>query len=115
MEERREGGGYVTYFNTNCETGEILCYSETQTEHQEDVVLWFFRRYPTLLFTPEEVHTATLIVTGAPLTSTRRAITNLTQRGLLEKTDTLRRGSYGKMTHTWKLNRRLRLSQFPRR
>ena len=38
-----------------------------------------------------------------PITSIRRAITDLTNAGKLTKTDTMKLGRYGKHVHTWKL------------
>jgi hypothetical protein len=38
-----------------------------------------------------------------PITSIRRAITNLTDRGLLEKTPNFKVERYGKTNHLWKL------------
>ena len=37
-----------------------------------------------------------------PITSIRRAINTLTKAGKLTKTNELRKGKYGKKTHTWK-------------
>lgn len=38
-----------------------------------------------------------------PITSIRRAITDLTEWGYLEKTGNMRRELLGKMNHTWRL------------
>lgn len=40
-----------------------------------------------------------------PITSIRRAITNLTNDGELVKHDRMRMGDYGKDNHTWSLGR----------
>ena len=39
----------------------------------------------------------------APITSIRRAITDLTNEGKLVKTNSLKKGNYGKKCHCWKL------------
>ena len=40
---------------------------------------------------------------NCPITSVRRAMTNLTKAGLLEKTGDKVLGEYGVMVNTWKL------------
>lgn len=52
-------------------------------------------------FTPFDV----AIHTGlhAPITSIRRAITNLTRAGYLVKTNRKKEGLYGMLNHTWQL------------
>lgn len=37
-----------------------------------------------------------------PITSIRRAMTNLTELMVLEKTDEVRQGKYGKKNHVWR-------------
>ena len=39
-----------------------------------------------------------------PITSIRRAMTNLTKRGVLVKTDHKRRGRHGRSEYMWQLN-----------
>ena len=85
------------YYNTNKESGDTLVKSNNSALKQEDVILNVFLGNSKL--TPEEV----LRFSGlnVPLTSIRRAMTNLTNDGKLEKTNTMKKGSYGKMVHTW--------------
>ena len=85
------------YYNTNKESGDTLGKSNNRALKQEDVILNVF--FGSNKLTPEEV----LRFSGlnVPLTSIRRAITNLTKEGKLVKTDTMKKGSYGKMVHTW--------------
>tara|TARA_R110002020_G_scaffold128392_5_gene287793 strand:- start:2338 stop:2628 length:291 start_codon:yes stop_codon:yes gene_type:complete len=85
------------YYNTNKERGSELRSSRAKVNKQENVILNVFNNNVKL--SPEEV----LRFSGlnAPLTSIRRAITNLTDKGLLKKTGTMKKGSYGKMVHTW--------------
>ena len=89
------------YFNTNNESGETLKMSREKVAKQEDVVITFFRLSPGRRFTPEEVQRYCNI--NSPLTSVRRAITNLTNDGKLTKTKEMRKGMYGKSVHTWEL------------
>lgn len=75
---------------------------------QDDVVLAVFRSMPGRELSPEDVHQ--LCLRDAPLTSVRRAITNLTVRGLLVKTDHCRPGLYGRPVGLWTLaDKQLRL------
>lgn len=89
------------YYNTNGEEDPTLASSESRSRYQERVVLAHFHAYPDQFFGPHEIP----MPPGTPLTSTRRAITNLTTRGELEKTPQMVQGTYGKMVHTWRLRR----------
>jgi len=78
---------------------------------QEERILAFFMSRPRELFTPDDVWTMFPVKDfgddsrNTPLTSIRRAMTNLTTAGLLEKTKTMRIGYYGKLTHCWRIAR----------
>lgn len=97
-----------TYYNTNNEVGTTLLTSNKKAKKQEDVILDFFKRNKGQAYTPYEVlvfcypkhpHFEGFEV---PLTSIRRAITNLTSEGVLEKTGLMKECQYGKFVHTWK-------------
>lgn len=64
-------------------------------------MLAFFVARPDGAWSPEQVHRA--VMPRAPLTSARRAITNLTAKGLLEKTDERASGLFGRPVHLWRL------------
>ena len=51
-------------------------------------------------FTPSAIRR--MVLPDAPLTSVRRAMTNLTKDGLLEKTELKAEGIYGRPEHFWK-------------
>ena len=89
------------YFNTNNERGEVLTQSVSRATKQEDVIMDFFRLRPGRRFSPEDVQAWCL--STSPLTSVRRAITNLTDQGKLIKTNQMKKGMYGKNVHTWEL------------
>ena len=89
------------YYNTNEESGETLQNSRVRSETQGGIIHKYFRDNPNAELTPFEIK-ATLGM-RAPITSIRRAITDLTKEGKLEKTSTLKSGSYGKKCHCWKL------------
>ena len=98
------------YYNTNEEDGPQLFRSWAQTAKQNDLIYELFRRYPNNEYSPDEIHIMIdqiIIDTDGskywPITSIRRALTNLTNAGVLEKTNKMVMGRYGKKTHTWKL------------
>ncbi len=92
----------MTYYNTTHLRGQQLARYESQAARQGDIVAEFFRRNPGIDAAPHEVHEV-LGLSGAPLTSIRRAMTNLTKVGILEKTDNKVDGPYGKPAYTWRL------------
>ena len=92
-----------SYFNTTNESGTDLSTSEKKAKRQDEYILDFFKYNALREFTPSEIHSNIPELHHAPLTSVRRAITNLTDNGLLIKTIHQREGLYGKKTFTWKL------------
>jgi len=91
------------YYNTNNEEGQTLVSSWTATAKQDTLILSIFLAEPNSSFTPDEVDDRCRILSREwPITSIRRAINTLTKRGNLAKTNELRKGKYGKNTHTWK-------------
>lgn len=73
---------------------------EVVAKNQEQLVLEYFQRNSGLAFTPETVQLA--VLPQAPITSVRRAITNLTNAGELEKVGS-DEGRYGRPVGTWRL------------
>ena len=93
-----------TFYNTTGEKGETLEESKRAVSRQEDIILGFFRDHPRKHFTPFEVWSSIPALANVPITSIRRAITNLTESGFLRKLDTKRTGDYGKVNHLWTVN-----------
>ena len=91
-----------SFYNTIHASGAQLELFEQEAKTQETAVLDFFRANPFQDFTPCEVQT--IMNTAAPITSIRRAITNLTKQGRLYKTGNMRPGQYGKPNYTWRYN-----------
>jgi DNA-binding IclR family transcriptional regulator len=87
------------YYNTNAETGTVLADSYGQAKQQRQMVQRWFEQHPDHYFAPHQIP----MPSGTPLTSVRRAVTNLTEQGVLEKTDRMVAGTYGKQVHTWRL------------
>lgn len=91
----------MTYFNTTQETGAQLNRSRVKAASLQEQVLNYFRRNPGRHYTPAEVHQH---FTRYPLTSVRRAMTDLTTEGALIKTELMTPGLYGKNNFNWRLN-----------
>ena len=98
---------YKSYHNTTNLKDKELREAEEKAETQEQIILAFFIRRAPSCYMPCEVHRTINIGLEHPwpLTSVRRAITNLTKRGTLQKTDVKKIGLYGKLTYCWRLAR----------
>lgn len=92
-----------SYHNTNNERGKQLAESEAKAQTQDESVLAIFKK--GIGYTASEVwdEYGNWI---APLTSIRRAITNLMNAGIIEKTDEQRPGIYGKAEYVYKIARK---------
>lgn len=88
-----------SYHNTNHLLGVDLECAEVNVKGQEAAILKFFRDRTGMYLTPEDASAA--LSARTPLTSVRRAISNLTEKGLLRKTTAMRKGKYGKQIHHW--------------
>ena len=92
------------YYNTTNQRGRPLEESQAKTETQEDRVLKIFNLVPERPMGPNMVMKMyNNHFTSTPITSIRRAMTDLTIQGKLIKHDQMEMGGYGKMEHTWKL------------
>jgi predicted component of type VI protein secretion system len=70
---------------------------------QDEKVLAFFRANPHLSFSPSDVW-RTAFTDTTPITSVRRAMSNLTEAGLLVKIENVTKtGLYGKPEHLWRV------------
>ena len=92
----------TNFHNTNNESGIELTVSKTKAKYQDEVILEYFKLHPDKDFTPFEVQEALGLI-ATPITSIRRAMTNLTSANKLLKTDIQREGQYGKKNFCWKL------------
>lgn len=90
------------YFNTNRLTGTELADAIAAARSQQDKILVLFRAYPGKKFTPGQVKDF-IFSDATPLTSIRRAMTNLTDSGDLVKTNLMKSGRYGARVHYWTL------------
>lgn len=90
------------YFDTTNLPAQDRDQAETAARGQEALILAFYRHNAGGLYTPSQVRDRILFqLKGAPLTSVRRAITQLERKGLLVKTATQRIGPYGRPEHCW--------------
>lgn len=93
----------MSFHNTNNESGIELGESIVKAIRQEELILEYFKLHPQDKFTPFEIQSA-LGLMATPITSIRRAITNLTADDKLIKTDKQKVGDYGKKNFCWRLN-----------
>lgn len=94
----------MTFYNTIGIQEPQAAQHRATNAKQNDIILSLFQRYPGHLFTPFEVQHHTRL--RAPITSIRRAITDLTKAGHLVKTDIKKIGKYGTVNYTWQLKDR---------
>ena len=93
----------MTFYNTIGENADELSESIAKAKSQEAKIMkcfyYYEAKYPNLRFSPSMV----LKMTGlkCPLTSIRRAMTNLSNEGKLIKTNKKIEGLYGKQEHLW--------------
>ena len=98
------------YHNTTHLTGEQLTREIVRTGTQNDKVLQWFLRHPGE-WSPSQVWVLTnMKAEGVPLTSIRRAITDLSDpkygfKTYLEKTGNMKVGIYGKPEGCWRVKR----------
>jgi len=96
----------TSYYNTTKETGEELAVSKAKAYTQEESIMDIFSDRQLMNMTPSDVwHIYCQEFKSVPLTSIRRALTSLTNRQQLVKSDLTRMGLYGKKEHCWRLAR----------
>ena len=97
----------MPFFNTCHVRGQRLAEYEFQTGKQEAVILDFFNRNPGAKVTPEDVMRYHPRFQRTPITSIRRAFSNLNNAGYIEKLDEQVDGMYGKPIYLWRLRQAL--------
>jgi len=95
-----------SFYNTINLVGIELFEAEKAAQTQEDKILLFFKNNPGN-YSPSKIHEILIvnkvIHSLTPITSIRRAITNLTNSGQLLMTDEMEDGPLGKPEHQWKI------------
>jgi len=96
-----------SFYNTIHSKDQMLMNFESKAEKQTDIIFHLFELNKYRPFTPFEIQSA-LLLKGHdyPITSIRRAITDLTDEGKLIKlpVEKMKTGNYGKPNHTWQYN-----------
>ena len=91
------------YHNSTDLEGKALETSVRKAKTQEEAIYALFKARPSDILTPFEVQRL-LDNQFVPITSIRRAISNLTREEKLVKTPYKKKGEYGALNYTWKLN-----------
>lgn len=91
----------MTYFNTTNESGQGLLGFTAKAASQEDKVRAWFQVNPLKKASPFKIQGE--VLPGAPITSVRRAMTNLTAEGFLVRLDEKVLGPYGRPCYVWGL------------
>ena len=91
-----------SYHNTTSSSGEQLNRFEGKAKSQEERILEWIKRCPSFLMSPSDVRKY-VFNSEIPLTSVRRALTNLTTSLDLVKTDQQLNGPYGRPEYLWRL------------
>lgn len=98
--------GSPSYFNTTHEDGHKLAELIGKASKQAEIVLILFKAFGSL--TPSQCLSEFCVFVEPlsippPLTSIRRAITTLTKRGYLIKTEIKKVGIYGAKEYVWQI------------
>tara|TARA_R110002012_G_C11575404_1_gene604830 strand:+ start:285 stop:602 length:318 start_codon:yes stop_codon:yes gene_type:complete len=90
----------MSFYNTTSEKGQELKESHKKARSQEELIYSYFLTYGNPLSPSQVLEKLKL---NCPITSVRRAITNLTLENKIIKTDEKVKGIYGKSEHLWRL------------
>ena len=93
----------LTFHNTIALEGQDLLEAIDKAKTQEEKTLIFFRNSVGKEFTPDEV-TKLVFKDSCPITSVRRAMSNLTRMGKIYKTENKKAGRFGSPNYMWKLS-----------
>ena len=94
------------FYNTIDLTGHELEKAKADTLKQEELIEAIYKRNAGKAISPSQILDVVNKHYGLnwPLTSCRRAITNLTKETVLIKLKSMVDGIYGKPEHTWRFN-----------
>lgn len=93
----------TSHFNTTHEVHPALGRYEKKAVTQQDRILEWFKMYEQQA-SPSKVLRVVFPGEHIPITSIRRAMTNLTDAGELVKTDRQVKGEYGRNEYVWTLD-----------
>ena len=94
------------FYNTISLEGPELEKAKADTLKQEQLIQAIYKKNPAKALSPSQILEVTNNYYGLnwPLTSIRRAITNLTEETALIKLPSMIDGIYGKPEHLWRFN-----------
>jgi len=92
----------LDFHNTINETGERLTELKQNAKTQQEKILQYFYQNSLYCFTPFDIQSK--VLPFAPITSVRRAITNLTTQGHLVKDPQQKIEKYGVKNNHWAFN-----------
>lgn len=93
----------MAFHNTTQETGEQLIMFTDIAERQKDIILEYLQNNPNVKLTPFEIHDA-CFDDSVPITSTRRALSDLVDEGKIldtKLTGEKRPGKLGRPNFLW--------------
>ena len=88
-----------SFHNTTNLQGQNLQVAEAQAKSQEQIILEIFKNNPDKGYAPNEIFHK---LRSVPITSIRRAISNLAKQGVLIKTEVMRKGLYHRQNYVWR-------------
>jgi len=94
-----------SFHNTTNESVSATTVFEEKAKTQEEIVLEYFQEHKAESFSPETILRRCFSNRRVPLTSIRRAMSNLTKKKLLEKTEKKKISSFGRPAYKWALRR----------
>ena len=95
----------MSYYNTLSESGEDLKDSQVKAETQKDKIFRYLKCWSGIEKSPSQLHYELFGRSSTPITSVRRAISDLTKEGKLEKTENKKQGKYGKDEYCWTIKK----------
>lgn len=98
----------MTYYKTTDLTHDELQERIQTADTQENIIQAFFNNHPHGKFTASDLEhllkSENRIGPGTPITSIRRALTNLKKDGRINKLDEFKKGPYGMNEHFYQLS-----------
>jgi hypothetical protein len=99
----------MTYYNTTSVRDPDLNEYRKKADKQDTRILEYFQHHPFAHLAPSQIHQRVFGMT-VPITSVRRAMSTLTGKGLLRRTDIKIKGPFGRPECLWSLPKeRIRL------
>jgi len=107
-------GNSPVFHNTTNLTGSELKTAKQKALSQNKLILQFFKRNKRSVFTPCQIHRYLFENKKVPITSVRRAISDLTEGKKLIRLDKKKIGAYGRLVYVWKFNETFKINKEPK-